>query len=426
MFKYATQLVLRRKLRTFLTSLGITVAVMLVSFIIFGMQGLQNILVDQFSSQFKPNEVIISKFSLNTFAPQQTTVDSEEVEQAILTEDVKREIENREEVEKVDAVMLVTGMQVTMKGQEKPYPDAFMSGWNIDSENPYFIEYTGEKGSVRAGKVFVSSAVARFYKLNPEEMINRYIVIEASQNSFLSGKSKDLIGKKFEYQVIGVTDAGQDRNDVILSVTDALDVLVTTGGFDDERDYLNSLGYDTFYVTVNDEEKIEQFKTFVNKEYGYTALSSDDLISFLDTITQGLTVALVMFGLVSAVVASIGIVNTMIMSIYEQTKEIGLLKAIGASDMQVLMIFLIQSGFIGLFGGALGIGIVLFAMTVSDGFIVEQLKTVGFANAERFFVIDWTIALTIVLISIIVGVIAGIYPAIRAAKLDPVKALRYE
>src|SRR5690606_20435822 len=145
----------------------------------------------------------------------------------------------------------------------------FMSGWDIDSENPYFIEFTGDKGSVKAGKVFISSAVARFYKLEPSEIINKYIVIEASKTSFLSGKSKDLVGKKFEYQVVGVADTGQDRNDVILSVTDALDILVTTGGFDNEQDYLNTLGYDTLYVTV-DESRIEGFKEHVNEKYGYS------------------------------------------------------------------------------------------------------------------------------------------------------------
>jgi putative ABC transport system permease protein len=164
----------------------------------------------------------------------------------------------------------------------------------------------------------------------------------------------------------------------------------------------------------------------MDEQYGFTTFSSADILSFLDTITQGLTVALVMFGLVSAVVASIGIVNTMIMSIYEQTREIGLLKAIGASNWQILVIFLIQSGFIGLFGGLLGISAVIFNMAAFNGTIVDQLKNVGFANVTTFFTVDWTVAIGIVVISIAVGVVAGIYPAIRAARLDPVKALRYE
>lgn len=425
MFKYAIQLVLRRKLRTFLTSLGITVAVMLVSFIIFGMQGLQSILIQQFSAQFKPNDVMLSRFSTNPFAVETGTFDQEEEEKTVISDSVKMEIENRDDVEKVQPMFQMTGMQVKIKGFERAYDNAIMSGWDIDSENAYFVNFTGQKGQVSAGKVFIAPAVASFYKLNAEEAIGKRIVIEPSTSSFFSNKSKDLIGKKFEYEIVGVADPGQDRNDVVLSVTDALDILVITGGFDDEQDYLNNLGYDVLYVTVK-EGGVDSFKEDMQEQYGLTSFSSADLLSFLDTITNGLTIALVMFGLVSAFVASIGIVNTMIMSIYEQTREIGLLKAIGASNWQILVIFLIQSGFIGLFGGLLGITTVIVNMAAFDGTIVEQLKGAGFANVTSFFTIDWTIAAGIVLVSIAVGIIAGIYPAIRAARLDPVKALRYE
>jgi ABC-type antimicrobial peptide transport system permease subunit len=426
MFKYAVQLVLRRKLRTFLTSLGITVAVMLVSFIIFGMQGLKNILVEQFSTQFKPNEVIVSRYALSTtFGGATGTFDEDQKEASILSDELINELLERDDVEKIVPLLQIMGMQVTIKGFDKAYDGAILSGWDIDSENSYFVGFEGPKGAVTGGKVFISPAVAKYYKLDPEEAIGRRIVIEPSKTSYLQNKSKDLIGKKFEYEIIGVADPGQDRNDVILSISDGLDILVLTGGFDDEQDYLTNLGYDAAYITVKDGE-IDSFEDDIEEKYGLTGFTSADLLSFLDTITQGLTVALIMFGLVSAVVASIGIVNTMIMSIYEQTREIGLIKAIGASDLQVLVIFLIQSGFIGLFGGVLGISAVIFNMTAFNGTIVEQLKGVGFANVTTFFTIDWTIAIGIVVISILVGVLAGVYPAIRAARLDPVKALRYE
>jgi putative ABC transport system permease protein len=426
MIKYAIQLVLRRKLRTFLTSLGITVAVMLVSFIIFGMQGLKNILVEQFSTQFQANQVIVSALSIDsTFTGATGTFDDEKKKTIPLNPEVLEDISSRDDVIKIDPLLQINGMQVTLDGFDKAYEGAILSGWDVSSENPYFAGFVGEKATVNSGNVFISPAVAKYYKLEPEDVIGKTVTIEPSTTSFFSNKSKDLIGKKFEYVVIGVADPGQDRNDVILSVTDALDILVITGGFDDEQDYFENLGYDAAYITV-EEGSVEEFKKDMDEQYGYFTFSSDDLLSFLDTITQGLTVALVMFGLVSAIVASIGIVNTMIMSIYEQTREIGLLKAIGASNWQILLIFLIQSGFIGLFGGLLGITAVIVNMTAFNGTIVDQLKNVGFANVTTFFTVDWTIAIGIVLISILVGVIAGIYPAIRAARLDPVKALRYE
>jgi ABC-type antimicrobial peptide transport system permease subunit len=115
----------------------------------------------------------------------------------------------------------------------------------------------------------------------------------------------------------------------------------------------------------------------------------------------------------------------MIMSIYEQTKEIGIIKAIGASNFQVLVIFLIQSAIIGLIGGLLGLGITFGLMKLADPFIVNLLNDQGF-SVLNFFNFRWDYAAYIVLGSILIGILAGLYPAYKASRLDPVKALRYE
>jgi putative ABC transport system permease protein len=122
---------------------------------------------------------------------------------------------------------------------------------------------------------------------------------------------------------------------------------------------------------------------------------------------------------ISLIVGGIGIMNAMITSVMERTKEIGLLKALGASNNKILSLFLLESAFIGLIGGIIGI-LIGFGLVELIAFIGTQS---GFAlvAVKNFEIIFGALAF-----SMIVGMLSGFYPALRASKLDPVEALRYE
>lgn len=232
-----------------------------------------------------------------------------------------------------------------------------------------------------------------------------------------------MIDKQYEFTIVGVVDTANDA--FWINNNTALDILVDLGGYDSKQDYISTIGYSQLYVNTK-EGMTKGVESYIDNDLGLFVISSDTILGFVDTLTAGLTLSLILFGSISALVASIGIINTMIMSIYEQTKEIGIIKAIGASNFQVLIIFLIQSALIGLFGGILGLSITFLIMKVLDPFIVDALAKQGFLDISQFFHFQLGNALIIALSSILVGILAGIYPSMKAAKLDPVKALRYE
>jgi putative ABC transport system permease protein len=121
-----------------------------------------------------------------------------------------------------------------------------------------------------------------------------------------------------------------------------------------------------------------------------------------------------------------GIANTMVMSIYERTREIGILKAIGASPGNIRLLFVMEAALIGLVGGIAGvIGGWLLGLGLNAG-ILAYLEWREVPVTGTFFALTgWLVGLALVFATV-VGLLAGLYPAARAARLDPLEALRYE
>lgn len=426
MIKYAISLVARRKLRTFLTSLGITIAVILLSLIIFGMQDLRTLLVSAIQTQFKSNEIYITNSggAAAFTPPSNEEVDANET--TLITQDVVRKINKIDGVTSTNPATIINNLEIKLDNKDKAYSPAFISGWDIAGDDTYFINFWGDKSKPIGNNIFISKAIADFYNMSPEDLVGKKVSFITSKSAlFGTVKTKEILDKKFDYTIKGVFDAGSDRNDAIIALDTSVSVLANIGGFDSEDEYISSVGYDLLRV-IGEENKLTSIKNTIDEKYNFKGIfTADDVLGFLDNIIQAFTVAMIAFGTISAVIASIGITNTMVMSIYEQTKEIGIIKSMGASNLQILGVFLIQSALIGLIGGVVGLGIVLLSMRIGNIFIVEQLKNIGF-QVDTFFNFNLGATLIIVAISIGIGILAGIYPALKAATLNPVKALRSE
>jgi putative ABC transport system permease protein len=161
------------------------------------------------------------------------------------------------------------------------------------------------------------------------------------------------------------------------------------------------------------------------KAMGYSAFSLNDLLQNAKRAFLIIDILLSVIGSIALAVSSLGIVNTMVMSILERTREIGIMKAIGGSDRDIRKIFLIEATTIGLLGGMAGIALGWLVGRVINFGANVYIERQGGEAGNLFSMPFWLIAGAIGF-SVLVSLIAGSYPARRAARLDPIQALRHD
>lgn len=161
------------------------------------------------------------------------------------------------------------------------------------------------------------------------------------------------------------------------------------------------------------------------KKMGFTTWSILDATRNLRRFFAVLDLFLGIFGSLALAVASLGIVNTLVMSVLERRREIGIMKAIGASDRDVKSLFFVEAGALGLFGGLLGVAVGWF-IGIMINFGTSLWLSRQELPPETVAVAPWWLVASAITFSILMSLLAGLYPAARAAKLDPVQALRYE
>ena len=184
-------------------------------------------------------------------------------------------------------------------------------------------------------------------------------------------------------------------------------------------------GYDFAVVRVSDPVDLTQVRAKIT-ELGFGSFSIVDEIDQIRTVFLIIDSVLGLLGGISLLVASFGIANTMIMSILERTREIGIMKAIGAEDREIKLIFFVEAAVIGVTGGVVGVlvawGIDELANRLAYRFI---LKPQGAAFVD-FFSLPIYLTLGAILFALLVSITAALYPASRAARIDPVGALRHD
>jgi putative ABC transport system permease protein len=229
-----------------------------------------------------------------------------------------------------------------------------------------------------------------------------------------SGEEQTPLGGFYKIKVTGIMDEG--NNDFsYYCVMDAtqLDKLAKAN-----KAFTNYDGskYQTVLVKCDDISDVKMVKDAIS-EMGYGTYSLQDAVEMAEESTKNVQYLLGAIGGVALLVAAIGIMNTMMMSIFERTKEIGIIKVLGCRIGNIAGLFLAEAGYIGLFGGALGMGL---------SFGISALLNVFLASSGLRSIIPAYLVFGAVGFSIFVAVAAGMYPAVRAMKLSPLAAIRNE
>jgi len=182
--------------------------------------------------------------------------------------------------------------------------------------------------------------------------------------------------------------------------------------------------YMAMTVRVRSPKDVPQVEEAI-KQLGFATFSLLDATKSLRLVFTVFDLFLGLFGSLALTVASLGIINTLVMAILERRREIGILKALGATDRDVRSLFFAEAGAMGLFGGFFGVALGwLIGSTLTWGTTIylHRLNLPG----VKISYIPWWLALGAIAFALVVSLVAGLYPAARAARLNPVDALRYE
>jgi ABC-type antimicrobial peptide transport system permease subunit len=190
------------------------------------------------------------------------------------------------------------------------------------------------------------------------------------------------------------------------------------------EDFVATNGYNSLTVQVDSSKNAAAVASDIRK-FGVGAADAETLINAQLQVFNILGLVLGGIGGIALAVAAIGVVNTMIMAIMERTREIGVMRAVGAKRSTVSLLFTFEAACLGFWGGVFGVGVGYALTRIANVFINKQLASQSLLVRDIIGLPLW-LALTVVGVTTIIGILAGLYPARRAAKLDPVEALHYE
>jgi putative ABC transport system permease protein len=280
-----------------------------------------------------------------------------------------------------------------------------------------------------AAEVVLSPQYAESFGLAPEALLGREVAIRIPK---LAGVAQRFLFRdpskfKDEHEVFRGRVVGlAERSPMSRVVYASLSLGRAMARYQAQNPELLSdekIGFQA-HVRIADDADPRRVKAEIRK-LGLVARSMEEQLESVSRAFLAIDGFLALFGVIALVVATFGIVNTLLMAITERTREIGVMKALGATESTIRRMFAAEAAAIGAAGGAAGTAVAI-GLGLAANAIARRLPVAESLQGYSVFVFPWWLVLGAIAFATLVGGLAGLYPANRAAALDPIEALRYE
>lgn len=453
LLKMSSSSLKRRKLRTFLTVLGVIIGTASIVVMISLGLGMQKAMYEELEESGGVTSVKV--YGKN----EQYGFDEDEDTEEYMTDEVVERLKRLDHVEFVSPVLEMETM--AMKGNYQSYLTLVgMSAEGLEKQNIPLAEggRLPQKNGTTLELVYGNMMLSNFYEkssgngywetgeLPDIDLMNDSVFLILDTESYWESQSGDggyseegqavKPPKKYVVKGCGIVAGGEDEyNQFSYNVYCDIDTLVnvlrkefvgraipgqpsTKSG----RPY-SYMTYTYAYVKVDDLDTVEEVSKVI-RDMGFHVESNAEYLKSMQNSFAIIQLVLGGIGAVSLLVAAIGIANTMMMSIYERTREIGVYKVLGCSLKNIKQLFLLEAGFIGFLGGVIGNVLSLLISGVINMIAGGMGAGMGVSGSISYIPI-WLVLLSMGF-AVLVGMAAGYFPAVRAMKLSPLAALRNE
>ncbi|NMB95666.1 MAG: ABC transporter permease [Clostridiaceae bacterium] len=438
----------RRKVRTILTVFGViigTAAIVLVLSLSIGMNESFKQQISQMGS--------LTVINVDTYYRPEIEAAAGEV--VVATSFSRRQQNNvtlddkaLEAIKSIEGVVAVTPMLSTSARLHSGKYEAYVQIIGVNAETMEHFGYEVEQGRLLAANdssavVFGSNIKRNFY--NPRsrswysreepniDVMNDKITITFDMGYYYEAEKSNRRNREQELDVVGVLKDGNYDYAAFMNVEHLKKLLKAnsrtsnTPGRISYGSNTNTDSYEQVMVKVEKLEDVERVQQTI-KEMGFGASSLTDILRQMMDQTKTIRTILSAIGGVALFIAAIGITNTMIMSIYERTREIGIMKVLGCILRDIRKLFLLESALIGFIGGLIGIGFSYATSILMNKAGISFLNIGWYSSSgpSKISIIPIWLALAAIIFASFVGIVSGFYPAVRAMRLSPLEAIRNE